>query len=143
MPIQNIPFTRFSDTVSSHPRLLVKIINSDTNLSMFTFGIIDTGADECAVPEFIATTIGHNLKKGKKKLIGTAGGLTPSYSHKTRVELYHPVTGKHMYTLNETPIDYVDGLHCALLGVKNFLDQFVLRIDYPKKRFSITFPKKK
>ncbi len=143
MPIHNIPFTRFGNAAGSHPRLLVKIINSDTGLSMFTFGIIDTIADECAVPEFVATKTGHNLKKGNKKFIGTAGGLTPAYSHTTRFELYHPVTGKHMHALTETPVDYVEGLHCVLLGVKNFLDRFVLHIDYPKKTFSVRFPKKK
>ncbi len=47
-----------------------------------------------------------------------------------------------LYTIPEMPIDFVRGCDAFLLGVGNFLSNFVLTIDYPRQRFSIRKPKK-
>ena len=38
-------------------------------------GLIDSGADKCTFPGWIAKTLGHNVYKGKKKIFSGIGGL--------------------------------------------------------------------
>lgn len=140
MPINNCPFTKFS--AKNGPPiyravLFIKIINPHTGLHFSTYGIIDTGADECAVPAPIAKTIGHNLKAGTTRTNITGNGETTSYKHTTVIEMYHPKTGALMYRVKDTPIDYMPKLPVVLLGVNNFLSGFNLNINYPKRIFSI------
>jgi len=131
MPIVNCPFT------SGRPILPVRIINPHTGKAHRATGIVDTGADECAVPAFVANILGHNLQAGRLKQIRTGNGVTNAYSHLTRFEIFHPATKKLLYTTHDTPIDFLPNLHVILLGVNSFLSQFILTIDYPKKVFSI------
>jgi hypothetical protein len=103
-------------------------------------GLIDTGADECAVPAYIASIIGHNLSGGGGKQIRTGNGLTTAFSHTTWLEIFHPATHQLLFTTADTSIDFLPNLHMILLGVKSFLSQFILTVDYPQKNFSIRKP---
>ena len=138
MPISNCPFTSYGSI--SRPILPIKIVNPHANLGFKTFGIIDTGADECAVPASVANILGHNLQAGKTKRIRTGNGETIAYVHTTAFEIFHPVSGEFLYTVKKTPIDYMPNLDVVLLGVNSFLSKFVLNIDYPEKTFSIKYP---
>jgi hypothetical protein len=40
-------------------------------------------------------------------------------------------------------VDYMPNLHIPLLGVKSFLSNFILTVDYPNKVFSLTIPEQK
>lgn len=139
MPIKDCPFTDFKSGIY-RPYLALKIVNPHTNKSIKTFGLIDTGADECAVPAFIAEELGHNLHAGIPKTITTGSGKASVYRHTTKLEIYHPLSGELLYTVTDTPVDFVFNLPIVLLGVNNFLSRFVLTIDYPNKSFSIKFP---
>ncbi len=140
MPIRNFPFcvTSPADPIA-RPWLPIKIINPHTGKSLRFIGLIDTGADECAIPASLAPILGHDLDKGNSKTIGSAGGPTSGFSHTTKIEIYD-LTDKLCYTINDTPIDFLPNLNIVLLGVKQFLDQFDLYIQYPKKIFSIQWP---
>ena len=59
----------------------------------------------------------------------------------TKFDIFDPLTGAVVYTINDTPIDFLPNLHLVLLGVKSFLSNFVLNIDYPRKMFSVKKPK--
>jgi len=135
MPIRDCPFT-LSDG-RSRPYLEIRIINPHANKSFRTLGLIDTGADECAIPAGIAQILGHNLTAGITKPINTGNGLTTAYAHTTRFEIYHPGTHQLLYTIDDTPIDFMPNLHVVLLGVNSFLSRFVLKINYPARTFSI------
>ncbi len=37
------------------------------------------------------------------------------------------------------PFDFMPNLFTPLLGVRNFLNNFILTIDYPNKTFSLRF----
>ncbi len=139
MPIRDCPFTFFSKDIS-RPVLPVKIINPHTGKSYRTFGIIDTGADDCAIPARFAGLLGHDLKSGRIKEISTGNGKTRAYVHTTKFEIYHPATGELTYTIDESPIDFLPNLHVVLLGVNSFLSRFILNINYPRKKFSIKRP---
>lgn len=139
MPINDCPLT-FVNRQICRPYLGLKIINPHTNKSIFSYGLIDTGADECAIPAGYALKLGHNLLAGKTKTVGTGNGLSTAYSHTTSFEIYHPVSGELLITLPETPIDFMPNLRTVLLGVNSFLSKFILNIDYPKKIFSLSNP---
>lgn len=139
MPIRDCPFTNCGNDIY-RPILPVRIINPHTLKGYKTFGLIDTGADDCAIPAAYAPLLGHNLQAGQPKLISTGNGETIAYAHTTRFQIYHPSTGEHLYTMDDTPIDFMPNLHVVLLGVNSFLSQFVLTINYPQNSFSIIYP---
>lgn len=139
MPITNCPFIHFGNGIY-RAILLIRITNPHAQLSYDTYGIIDTGADECAIPAAFAPLLGHNLQAGQTKTISTGNGQTAAYSHTTRFDIFHPVTKQHLYTVNDTPIDFMPNLSIVLLGVNSFLSRFILTIDYPNKVFSIKYP---
>jgi hypothetical protein len=142
MPLKDCPFLKLSKEDIPRPLLPINIINPHTGLSYATFGIIDTGADECAVPAAIASILGHNLQAGSTKTIGTGNGETIAFAHTTKLEIYNPLSFKLAYTIQDTPIDFMPNLHVVLLGVNSFLSKFVLNIDYPRKMFSVSYPPK-
>lgn len=139
MPLDDCPFVCFKDG-TDRPYLSIKIINPHTQKSLSVVGLIDTGADECAIPADYASLLGHNLLAGKTKIINTGNGETKAYAHTTKFEIYHIISGKLLYTIPDTPIDFMPNLNSVLLGVNSFLSRFILKIDYPNKTFSIKYP---
>ncbi len=139
MPLTDCPFTAYDGTY--RPTLQIRIINPHTGLSQKAYGLIDTGADECAIPAFYAVLLGHDLRAGIRKTIYTGNGETVAFAHTTKFEIFSPFTGKVTYTIPDTPIDFLENLNVILLGVNSFLSKFILRIDYPRRLFSIKHPK--
>jgi predicted aspartyl protease len=131
MLVRNYPFsvTRPGDT--ARPYLPITIINPDTEKQIRVYGLIDTGADECAFPGSFAKLLGHHLEAGQLKRISTGNGITTSYSHTSRIR----VEG---FSTQEVLVDFMPNLNIPLLGVKSFLSNFILTIDYPNKQFSLT-----
>lgn len=130
MNIIDRPFSKLiADDI---PRLWLPIVikNPHTELYQSVFGLIDTGADECAIPADFATMIGHDLQKGVKKLIRTANGETAAYSHTMSIETDGIV-------IDNVLIDFMPNLPVVLLGVKNFLSNFILTVDYKNYIFSL------
>lgn len=140
MPIRDCPFIQLNPQDIPRPILPIRIVNPHTGNEFSTYGIIDTGADECAIPASIASILGHNLQTGTTKYINTGNGVTTAYAHTTIFEIFHPVTGELAYTIPDTPIDFLPNLHVVLVGVNSFLSKFILEIDYPRQVFSIKYP---
>jgi predicted aspartyl protease len=130
MKIVDIPFTKLSPSDTARPWLSVTIINVHSGQHLNILGLIDTGADECALPAAYANILGHNLQAGKPKEVNTGNGVTVAYSHSSQIK----VAG---FTIEQTMIDYMPNLSVPLLGMKNFLSNFILTIDYPNSRFSL------
>jgi len=140
MPINNFPFTEIGGGRSS-PLLRIRIINPHTGLNFLTSGLIDTGADQCAIPALFAPILGHDFCAGSPKKITTGNGETVAYAHTTKFEILHPNDDKMViYTSENTPVDFLPNLSVVLLGVENFLGKFILNINYPKNTFSIKHP---
>ncbi len=137
MPITDFPFLSLTPDNRERPWLPVKIINPLTGRYISTYGLVDTGADECSLPADFAKQLGHDLGKGTRKEVDTAGGKTEVYSLTTTIEILNLKDRKAAYTIRDTPIDFARGLKVVLLGVKNFLDRFTLKVEYPAKVFSI------
>jgi hypothetical protein len=138
MPIRELPFIKWHGVYRAS--LPIKIINPETGHVYSTKGIIDTGADECAVPAEFAEMLGHNLKAGFPKIINTASGPTTAFKHLSRIRIYHPADSQLLYETDNTSVDFMPELHVVLLGVNNFLSKFILEINYPRKVFSIRYP---
>lgn len=130
MNLHDIPFTKLSPDDIPRPWLPVTIINPHANKSIKVLGLIDTGADECALPASYATILGHNLQAGTAKEINTGNGKTIAYSHTVRIEIFD-------VTIKETLIDFMPNLYVPLLGVKSFLSNFILTVNYPELKFSL------
>ncbi|OGP58972.1 MAG: hypothetical protein A2V67_19860 [Deltaproteobacteria bacterium RBG_13_61_14] len=110
--------------------LPVTIINPDRGNRIKVFALIDTGADESALPASFAPILGHSLQAGQQRKINTGNGVTIAYSHATRIEI-------EGFATQNVLIDFMPNLSIPLLGVKSFLSNFILKIDYPQKTFSL------
>ncbi len=128
MKLSDIPFTRLGPDDIPRPWLPVTVINPHTNKKLRVLGLIDTGADECALPASYAPILGHNLQLGIPKEIDTGNGKTIAYSHTVRIEV------ANFYT-HDALIDFMPNLHVPLLGVRSFLSGFILTINYPEMIF--------
>lgn len=131
MDLNNIPFTKFNPDDISRPWLPVVIINPHNNKRLKLYGLIDTGADECALPASYATLLGHDLLAGSSKEINTGNGKTIAYSHTIKIEITN-------FCTQEALIDFMPNLNIPLLGAKSFLSNFIITINYPNLTFSIT-----
>jgi len=94
--------------------------------------MIDTGADECALPAAFAAILGHTLDQGSSKEVGTAGGRTTAWSHTANI--FIEGLGGH-----DATVDFIPGLEIPILGVNSFLSNYILTIDYPRKMFSLEY----
>src|SRR3972149_3353530 len=130
MLVEKYPFitTRVGDIPRSY--LPITIINPENYKAINVYALIDTGADECAFPASFALPLGHNLRSGSQKRISTGNGITIAYSHTVCIKVFD-------FATENVLIDFMPNLHIPLLGVKSFLNNFILEIDYPNKVFSI------
>jgi predicted aspartyl protease len=65
--------------------LIAKLSHPHSGLSVDIIGVIDTGADCSAMPAKLAILLGHDLKRGDPKMIGTGNGIAWAYSHSANV----------------------------------------------------------
>ncbi len=135
MPVRDYPFSTIRPGDVARPYLPVTVINPDTDKHVKIFALIDTGADECALPATFAALLGHNLQAGNPKKISTGNGITTAYGHTTRIKI-------EGFTTQDVVIDFMPNLNIPLLGVKSFLGNFVLTVDYPNKTFSLKLPER-
>ena len=133
MAIRNYPFSIIRPGDISRPYLPVTILNPDTNMEIKVYALVDTGADECAFPASFAPLLGHNLQAGQMKRVHTGNGITIAYSHTSRIII-------EGFSTQDVLVDFMPNLNIPLLGVKSFLGNFILTIDYPNKLFSLTLP---
>lgn len=130
MDIVDIPFKKLHPNDMPRPWLPVVIHNPHTKQSISVYGLIDTGADECAVPAGYAPLIGHNLQAGIAKTINTGNGPTTAYAH----TLCFETDG---IKIENVLIDFMPNLNVVLLGAKSFLSNFILTVDYKNSSFSL------
>ncbi|MFZ2658444.1 MAG: hypothetical protein WAX69_26155 [Victivallales bacterium] len=102
---KNFPFKQISPLDMPRPMLPIIIKNRKTGDSIFAWGLIDTGADSCAIPAKYAGILGHRLKAGAKINIGTGNGSTCAYAHTTEIDisfLLSTIPGSHSPCLKKT-----------------------------------------
>ncbi|OGB87085.1 hypothetical protein A3H38_02005 [candidate division WOR-1 bacterium RIFCSPLOWO2_02_FULL_46_20] len=134
MSLLNVPFIQIGPGDSPKPWLPVVIINPHTGKKIRTYGLIDTGADECALPAGYADILAHNLQKGTEKEVSTGNGITIAYSHTISIEIDD-------FRTDDVLIDFMPNLSIPLLGVRSFLSKFILTINYKNQTFSLQLNK--
>lgn len=127
----HLPFISISKDDLPRPWLPLTIKNPHTGQMVNVYGLIDSGADECAIPASYAPLIGHDLQKGTPKSINTGNGVTTAYAH----TLCFETDG---IKIENVLIDFMPNLNVVLLGVKSFLSHYVVTIDYKKSTFSLS-----
>lgn len=155
MPIRNYPFISVElvgSTVrisikgpQARPRLWIRITNPDTNSALEWPAIIDTGADACACPVQVASQLGYDLMSVKSEKVNTAKGKTNVYPHKSKLEILEVLATatpgpKVLYTTSDVTMNFTEGLPDILLGRKQFLNKFILTIDYIRRTSSLRLP---
>ena len=132
MRIADRPFARLTPGDPLRPWLPIMVVNPDTGNWLNVYALIDTGADDCALPAHLALMLGYALLTGKSRRISTGAGIAIARSHRVRIEV-----PEYRFASGDFLIDFMPGLAVPLLGVANFLSGFVLTVDYPRKRFSL------
>lgn len=135
MPIRDYPFTVTRPGDMPRPYLPVTIVNPATEKRLSVYALIDTGADECAFPATFAPLLGHDLQAGKQKKISTGNCTTVAYGHTTKIE----ITG---FETQVVIVDFMPNLFIPLLGVRSFLSNFILSVDYPNRTFALRLPER-
>lgn len=133
MIVKEYPFIKTSSSDFPRPYLPVTIVNPANNKELNIYALIDTGAYDCAFPASFAKPLGHQLKRGHVREMATGNGVVSVYRHTVRILTYGYATGPHQ-------VDFFPNLNVPILGVKNFLSNLILTINYPKKTFSIQIP---
>lgn len=91
-------------------------------------GLIDSGADECTFPAWIAKTLGHDVYQGKQKIFSGIGGSVLSYLHKTQIRVDGIEFIADVYYSHEW-----DNMPFGLLGQAGFFAHFDIRFNYKEK----------
>ena len=136
------PFSQFQDDIIPKPYLPVRIVNTHNNCYLDYLGLVDTGADSCMVPAWLAKYIGHDIQKGKESPVSAANGHCVGYYHAITMLIRPIIDGevdnsKSIFSF-DSQITCLGNGHNVLLGVREFLINTVLHIDYTKLLFSIS-----
>jgi hypothetical protein len=91
-------------------------------------GLIDSGADECTFPAWIANSLGHDVYRGKEKIFSGIGGSVLSYLHKTQLHLNGITFIADVYYSHAW-----DDMPFGLLGQAGFFAHFDIEFQYKKK----------
>lgn len=146
MLIRNYPFTPISPLPSDTPRpyLWVKIINPHKNLFITISALVDTGADICLFPSDAATVLGHNLRSGVPGMhVAGVGGEVSTFKHTLNIEVLNTLKdgfagNKVLYRMSNVLLHFSTTNNSPfLLGSLDFLNKFILTVDYPKQQFSL------
>lgn len=147
MPIANYPFVDISGTGMPKPGLPVILTNPANGFSFGTWALIDTGADNTVIPEFIAKKLYHDImhKSVQTDLCTGVSGVVKSYYHTFRLKVLGlsrngKVLSKVAIKRNKRLYPVIHGLHQMVIGESDFLKRYVLTINYPKKTFSLKLP---
>ncbi len=114
------------------PVIPVKLI---LDKKMITFkALIDSGADECIFPAWIAKTLGHNVYKGKQRIFSGIGGSVLAYLHKTHIKLADIDFTADVFYSHEW-----DDMPFGLLGQAGFFLHFEITFNYKLKEIILKY----
>ena len=132
MPIVDYPFQAQGVFSQSSPILPILITNPHNGANFQTWGLVDTGAMATVIPGFIARSIGHNITV---------------YPHTCSIDIWS-IDNNGNVNENDVVIripsrsmGVINDCNCVLLGVNDFLKRYILKVNYPRKVFSIRHPR--
>jgi len=143
MPIREYPFELRRGYSCPMPWLPIRFLNPGDGSYRDTWGIVDTGAIGTTVPGWVADAIHLDLSAATQISGLGAGGTMFLLQCRCDVHIFardaksavnyqsvvHSIVGQTLGVLRNLPF--------PLLGVEDFLKDFVVHIDYPQRNFSI------
>jgi predicted aspartyl protease len=145
---------KFTQIDTSRPMLAIRITNPQNGAAIRTYALIDTGADMCALPKNFAKILKCKLERPKhrRKKIRTGAGGVEAYFSVCDIEILGPVANTPgnakisqerngsavTFSFHNISVTFLRKLETPLLGVLGFLDNMILKIEYPQKIFSMT-----
>lgn len=148
MSVIDYPF--FNIDGKPKPALPVQLINPANGFEFSTWALIDTGADATVIPAYIANQLYHDIthKDVITDRFWGMGGTSMVYYHTFRLNIFKSNSDgivsnekaikarKRLYAVEKT-------LRTMVLGESDFLNRYIITIDYPKKILSLRKPHKK
>ena len=132
MPPIVFPFRRLAPGRRANAFLSPRVTNPHTGLYTDAIGLVDTGAAECAIPEWLALRLGHDLTAGVcRTTVQTASGNTTAWAHTAGFEVVN-AAGARVLAVPTVRVRVLPDLPFVLLGVSGFLESYRLTMDYPK-----------
>jgi hypothetical protein len=120
------------------------VVNPQTMQQESFHCLIDTGADSCVFCKWVCDETGHNfLGAGvKEENIGAiGGGKVPTAFHTFGIHLLSPDLSSTVWQCDPQLIRCVDTTeHQNVVGVRDFLRNFRIDIDYPSENFTLYVP---
>jgi len=147
MPIVDYPMRRINPEESFAPYLTCQFINPKTEVAQDDIALVDTGSSACAVSAGFAKELGYNIKKGIWGRTRTASNHVQYWQHTFKIHIYtmyergpeNIFVDKNniVLTLENVAVDVMDCDTPILLGVRDFLENYTLTANYPRRLFSI------
>ena len=134
MPRATYPFMQLHEGARLRPYLPIEWYNPHENKTFIAYSLADTGADSCVLPGIIATQTGHNINgTGVLSEVsqGVGGVNVRTWKHTFRIRLKDLSFRNVFWESEEQLIDCVEHSNIPpLLGVANFLSNFIITFDY-------------
>ncbi len=100
------------------------------------FALIDSGADYCLFPAWIATALGHRLEKGQERTFNGVGGSIKAYLHTTFIQIQD-----YQFRCDCFYSRHISDYAYGLLGQVGLFSYFrEIRLDYEHKQITIIIP---
>jgi len=145
--VKDYPFLQPSRSVDPWPALWIRLSNShipDKHVTVLAY--VDTGAENSTFDGRLALRLGHDLKEGKQLPSWGAHAAGFAYEHKCTIDILDSnrrngtPAQKTLYKGKPVVVQFLNGPCPPLLGYKDFLANFIVQIDYPRKTTSLWIP---
>ncbi len=126
--LQYTPLLHSDGTISKVPLVPIEIMGKEI---FYASGLVDSGADMCAISKPTAEILGLSLAGDKETGLGV-GGKTES----VQTQITMRVASKYTFLV---PIKIIlsDEDFPMLLGQKGFFDKFIIKFNKHKEKFSL------
>jgi len=136
------PFVKYSYPDGSFKlvtEIPIRITNTNDGNQIDCYALIDTGADGNLFTKKLATDLGHNFQgDGVISSVNSGiGGSSDVYKHSFSIGVFSEDLKNIVWTSNPCLTDCIDAEIPLLLGVKGFLENFELTINYQKNTISL------
>lgn len=119
----------------------VRVYNPVRGNNLIINCLLDSGADKCLFPEFIATSVLSMRSGGKSQSKGIANFPIDTYPHLLRLELLSTDYNRVIWASKNLTIDCVPHDVPPLLGSSDFLINFIISFNYKQEFFTIKHKK--
>jgi hypothetical protein len=132
------PYTRYlvtpPKTASRYVyRPVIPVTLKHGRLEVAFDALVDSGADECTFPGWVAKALGVDVYAGKEKIFSGIGGSVLSYSHRMMLRVNGTALRTEVFFSHEW-----DDMPFGLLGQAGFFAHFDVKFCYGHKYLELS-----